>query len=324
MKFRKFGKTGLHVSEIGFGGWAIGGSWGAQEDKDSVDALHTAIDHGVNLIDTAAGYGEGKSERIIAQILKDRKEEVTVVTKMPPVEGNWPPSPYCNIDERYPDKYIRENLEERLSNLNTDCIDVLLLHTWTRAWNRNPAALETLQQLKKEGKIKAIGLSTPEQDQNSVVNLMKEGYLDVIQVIYNIFDQEPAAEILPVAQENNVAVMVRVAFDEGSLTGKYTAESSFPEDDFRSIYFAGDRMARTVDRVEKIKEEIGGSGLTMPQIALKYPLMHPAVSTVIPGIRNERQAVLNTAVSDLPAISDDLMIRLREHNWLRGVWYGGK
>ena len=324
MKYRKLGKTGFTVSEVGFGGWAIGGSWGAQDDKESVNALHTAIDQGLNFIDTAAGYGEGKSEKIIAEILKSRKEEVTVVTKMPPMEGHWPPSPYCKIDERYPEAYIRKNLEERLTNLNTDCIDVLLLHTWTRAWNSKPTALETLQELKKEGKIKTIGLSTPEQDQNCVVDLMRRGYLDVIQVIYNIFDQEPAAEILPVAKETETGVMVRVAFDEGVLTGKYKADSTFPEDDFRSGYFAGDRMARAVARVDKIKKEIEGTSLTMPQLALKFALSHEGVSAVIPGIRNHQQAIANTAVSDLDDLSEDLLARLQKHNWLRGVWYSGK
>ena len=324
MNYRTLGKTGIKVSEIGFGGWAIGGNWGPQNDKDSIEALHTAIDKGVNFIDTAEGYGNGKSEKIIAEILKTRKEEVIVATKMPPLKGAWPPSPYCNIEERYPETYIRKNIEQRLSNLNTDCIDVLQLHTWTRAWNNNPTALEVLQELKKEGKIRAIGISTPEQDQNSVIDLMRKGYVDVIQVIYNIFEQEPAAEILPVAKECNVGVIVRVAFDEGVLTGKYKANSKFDEGDFRNNYFEGDRLARAVARVEKIKEEIKGTNLTMPQLALKFPLSHEAVSTVIPGIRNNKQAIANTAVSDLNNLSEDLLNRLQKYNWLRGVWYSGK
>lgn len=324
MKYRILGKTGIKVSEIGFGGWAIGGSWGHQDKNESVEALHTAIDNGVNFIDTAQGYGEGKSEKIIAEILKTRKEEITVATKMPPIEGAWPPSPYCKIEDRYPEWYIRKNIEERLSNLNTDCIDVLQLHTWTRAWNSNPTALEVLQQLKKEGKIKAIGISTPEQDQNSVIDLMRKGYLDVVQVIYNIFEQEPAAELLTVAKECNVGVIVRVAFDEGVLTGKYTADSKFEEDDFRNKYFEGDRLARAVARVEKIEAEIKESNLTMPQLALKFPLAHPAVSTVIPGIRNKKQALLNTAVSNLENLSGDLLKRLHKHYWHKGVWYSGK
>lgn len=324
MKYRVLGKTGINVSEIGFGGWAIGGSWGPQDDNESIAALHKAIDLGVNFIDTAQGYGNGKSERIIAEILKTRSEEVTVATKMPPAEGIWPPSPYCNIEDRYSEKYIRNNIEERLRNLNTDCIDVLQLHTWTRAWNSNPVALEILRELKKEGKIKAIGISTPEQDQNCVIDLMRNGYLDVIQVIYNIFEQEPAAELLPVAKECNVGVIVRVAFDEGVLTGKYKADSTFPEGDFRNKYFEGDRLFRAVSRVEKIKEEIKDTELGMPEVALKFALSHEAVSTVIPGIRNEKQAIANTAVSDLDDLSEDLLHRLHKFNWLRGFWYSGK
>ncbi len=324
MKYRKFGKTGIDVSEIGFGAWAIGGSWGPQNDRDSVAALHKALDLGVNFIDTAAVYGDGRSERIIAKVFKERSERIYVATKTPPVEGAWPPTPYCKMEERYPEKYLRENIEERLRNLETDCLDVLQLHTWTRAWNRNPAPFEILARLKEEGKVRFVGVSTPEHDQNSVIDLMRHGWVDVVQVIYNIFEQEPTAELLPAAAEYNVGVIIRVAFDEGVLTGKYAADSPFAEDDFRRDYFAGDRLARAVARVDKIKEEIKDSGFTMPQAALKFALSHPAVSTVIPGIRTVEHAEANTAVSDLPGMPEDLLKRLRNHAWLRAFWYGGK
>jgi aryl-alcohol dehydrogenase-like predicted oxidoreductase len=324
MKYRKLGRTGLDVSEIGFGAWAIGGSWGAQDDNDSIAALHRALDLGVNFIDTAAGYGDGRSERLIGEVLKNRSEQVWVATKTPPLPGHWPPSPYDVAEERYPEKYLRENVEERLRNLGTDCIDILQLHTWTRAWNKNPAPLEVLKKLQAEGKIRYIGISTPEQDQNSLIDLMRQGYLDVVQVIYNIFEQEPAAEFLPSAQEHNVGVLVRVVFDEGILTGKYTAETQFPEGDFRRNYFAGDRIARAVNRVKKIEADIADTALTMPQVALKFVLDHPAVSTIIAGIRNLQQAEANTAASDLPALTPELMTKLREHAWMRGFWYGGK
>ena len=219
---------------------------------------------------------------------------------------------------------MRENIEQRLRNLQTDCIDVLQLHTWTRAWNKNPMPLDILKKLQSEGKIKSIGISTPEHDQNCVVDLMRRGYLDTVQVIYNIFEQEPVAELLPIALENNVGIIVRVAFDEGILTGKYTQDTKFPRGDFRNHYFAGDRLTRAVKRVEAIKNEIKDTNLTMPQLALKYVLMHPAVSTVIPGIRNVYQAEANSAVSDLPDLSEDLMLRMRKHAWLRAFWYGGK
>jgi aryl-alcohol dehydrogenase-like predicted oxidoreductase len=324
MHYRKLGRTGLEVSEIGFGAWAIGGSWGAQSDQDSIAALNRALDLGVNFIDTAAGYGDGRSERLIGQVLKSRSEKVLVATKTPPLPGHWPPNPYDVATERYPEKYLRENVEERLRNLGTDCIDFLQLHTWTRAWNKNPAPLDVLKKLQAEGKIRFIGISTPEQDQNSLIDLMRQGYLDIVQVIYNIFDQEPAAELLPAAIEHNVGVLVRVVFDEGILTGKYTENSTFPEGDFRQNYFAGDRLARAVKRVGKIEADCAGSGLTMPELALKFVLAHPAVSTIIAGIRNPSQAEANIAASDLPPLSPELIAKLHEHAWLRGFWYGGK
>jgi aryl-alcohol dehydrogenase-like predicted oxidoreductase len=324
MKYRKFGNTGTTASEIGVGAWAIGGGWGEQADSDSVEALTTAIDSGVTFIDTAAGYGNGKSERVIGEFLKSRDEDVFVATKTPPLPGLWPPSPYCKWEDRFPESYLRENIAERMENLQTDKLDLLMLHTWTRAWNRDPKPFEILQQLKAEGKIGSVGVSTPEQDQNCVIDLMRNGLIDAVQVIYNILDQEPAAELLPVAEETNTAVIVRVAFDEGALTGKFNKDTVFPEGDFRAKYFMGDRMERVCERVEAIRKDSEGSGLSMPQLALKFPLMHPAVSVVIPGMRNADQAASNCTASDLPDLSDELMTKLHGHNWHRGVWYDGK
>ena len=223
MKYRTFGKLGWQVSEIGFGGWALGGlGWGGQRDEDSVAALKQALDLGCNFIDTAQGYGDGHSERVIGKFLKAYQGgRVYVATKIPVKgPGDWPPSPYDDIVARYPEKYLRECVEVSLRNLQTDCLDLLQLHTWTRAWNRNPAALEVLRELRREGKLRGIGISTPEQDQNSVVDLMRDGWLDSVQVIYNIFEQEPQAELLPAALEHNVGVIVRVAFDEGVAYGQ--------------------------------------------------------------------------------------------------------
>ncbi|MBW7895208.1 MAG: aldo/keto reductase [Opitutaceae bacterium] len=329
MQYRTFGKHGLDCSEIGFGAWAIGGAWGAQADTDSLAALHRALDLGCNFIDTAAGYGDGRSERLIAQVLRERAEAgrddpVFVATKTPPTAGSWPPSPYDKAEERYPESYLRANIAERLECLGTDKIDLLQLHTWTRAWNRNPTPFKVLRALQREGHIGLIGVSTPEHDQNSVIDLIRGGWVDSVQLIYNLFEQEPAAELLDVAREHGVGVIVRVAFDEGSLTGKFTVLTRFPEDDFRSQYFAGDRLSRTVVRADRIRHDLDGSGYTMPQAALKFVLAHPAVSTVIPGIRNVAQAEANCAVSDLPAMPDKLLHQLHRHNWRRSFWYGGK
>jgi aryl-alcohol dehydrogenase-like predicted oxidoreductase len=329
MQIRPFGRHAFSTSEIGFGAWAIGGSWGAQADTDSLAALHRALDLGVTFIDTAAGYGNGRSEKLIAEVLRYRAaagktEKIFVATKTPPAAGIWPPSPYCRAEDRYSEAYLRENITTRCANLGVEKLDLLQLHTWTRAWNRNPTPFKILRQLQREGRVGLIGVSTPEQDQNSVIELMRDGWIDSVQVIYNLFEQEPAAELLDVAKECGVAVIVRVAFDEGVLTGKFTADTTFPADDFRAKYFAGDRLPRAVARAEEIRRDLEGTGYTMAQAALKFVLAHPAVSNVIPGIRSIAQADLNCAVSDLPAMPAALVEKLHRHNWRRAFWYGGK
>ena len=326
MKYRNFGRIGWNVSEIGFGAWAIGGSWGPQSENDSIAALNRALDLGCNFIDTAQAYGDGKSERTIAQVLKGRKgEHVYVATKIPPKSpGDWPPSPYDRADDRYPEHYLRERLERSLRDLQTDCIDIVQLHTWTRAWNRDPKPLEILRKFQKEGKLKAIGISTPEHDQNSLIELMRAGWLDSVQVIYNIFEQEPQAEFFPAAKENKVGVIVRVALDESALAGKLKADTKFAPGDFRNNYFAGDRLPRTVARVEKIRQAIGSAEKDLPTAALKFALQPDAVSTVIPGIRNVHQAELNMAVSDQSPMSEELTEKLQGHRWNRAFWYAGK
>jgi aryl-alcohol dehydrogenase-like predicted oxidoreductase len=324
MKYRIFGRMGWEVSEIGFGAWAVGGSWGTQPEDESLKALHRALDLGCNFIDTAQGYGNGRSESIIGQLLKERRgERIYVATKIPAAPGPWPPSPYCQADERYGATYLRAQLEESLRRLQTDCIDVLQLHTWTRAWNRNPTPLETLRTFQKEGKIRAIGISTPEHDQNALVDLVRGGWLDSIQVIYNVFDQEAQAELLPAAQEHNVGVIVRVVLDEGSLAGKWTAATKFAEGDFRNRYFAGDRLPWALRRVEQVRATIGDREPNMVTAAIKFGLKPAAVSTVLVGIRNVAQAEMNIGVSDQPPLSDELEVALRQHNWRRAFWYEG-
>lgn len=328
MKTRSLGSHGPQVSEIGFGAWALGGQWGGQDDADSIAALNAAIDRGINFIDTAAGYGDGRSERMIAEVLKSRGDEMLVATKTPPDSGPWPPSPYCRWQDRYSAAYLRDNVHSRLGNLGVERIDLLQLHTWTRAWNDDPQPLMVLRQLRDEGKVGLIGVSTPEHDQSCVIELMRDGLVDVVQIIYNLFDQEAVAQILPVAEETGTGVIVRVALDEGALTGKYKSDHTFPEDDFRHRYFEGDRMQRTVARVEEIRKDLAGSEVanqySMADVALKFVLARPEVSTVIVGMRSAAQVSMIAPVSDLPDMPDSLHRQLRRHNWLRGVWYSGK
>ncbi|TWT80708.1 General stress protein 69 [Planctomycetes bacterium CA13] len=328
MHTRQLSTAGPQISEIGFGAWAIGGGWGKQEDAESMRALNMAIDRGVNFIDTAQGYGDGHSEQIIGEVLKNRSESIFVATKTAPAEGPWPPSPYCRWQDRYSAAYLRANVNERLNNLGVDRLDLLQLHTWTRAWNDDPQPLMVLHRLRDEGKINLIGVSTPEQDQDCVIQLMRNGLVDVVQVIFNLFNQEAAAQILPVAAETGTGVIVRVSLDEGALTGKYTADHVFPEDDFRHRYFEGDRMRRTTERVEAIRQDIESFGLsedyTMADVALKFALARPEVSTVIAGMRNVKQVEQNTRTSQLRDLPSEMVTHLHRHNWQRGVWYSGK
>lgn len=327
MKYRPFGRLGWQVSEVGFGAWPLGGGmWGEQSDRDSVAALHRFLDFGGNFIDTAQAYGDGRSERVIATALRGRPGtgRVYVATKIPPRPGSWPPSPYDGIEDRYDERYLRERVERSLRELGTDCIDLVQLHTWNRAWNREPRALEVLRELRREGKLLGVGISAPDHDPDSANELMRTGWIDSIQLIYNIFEQDPQAEALPVARQHEVAVIVRVPFDEGALTGKLTRETTFPEGDFRRRYFAGDRLERTVRRVEAIRETLGQDEPDVAAAALKFALKPHAVSTVIPGMRNPLQVECNTAVSDQSPLSDDVERRLRAHAWRRSNWYAGK
>lgn len=330
MQYRNLGQSGPRVSEIGFGAWAIGGQWGPQTDACSKDALRTAIEAGINVIDTAEGYGDGHSERLVAETFKDfaPADRPLIATKSPPAPGPWPPSPVCRWEDRYGAAYLRQNVEDRLRNLGVSRIDLLQLHTWTRAWNDDPQPLLVLRRLREEGKIGLIGVSTPEQDQNCVIQLMRDGLIDCVQVIFNLFHQEPLAQLFPVAEETGTGVIVRVALDEGALTGKFSDDHQFDADDFRTSYFAGDRLSRTARRVQEI--EVDRQRLeraeyySLADLALKFALAPSAVSTVITGIRNEDQARRNSAASDLPPLTGDMLRILARHNWHRGVWYGGK
>lgn len=289
-------------------------------------AIRTAIDLGCNFIDTAQGYGNGRSESIIGRVLKDLgpSRRVYVTTKIPPAAGPWPPSPYCRVEDRWPKGYIAERLEASLKALQTDTIDVVLLHTWTRAWNRDPQPLAELSRLKQQGKLRAVGVSTPEHDQNALIDLMRHGHIDATQVIFNIFEQEPAAEFLPVAAERGIGVIARMPFDEGVLAGRYTETTTFEEGDFRRNYFAGDRLARAVRRTRAVAETVGSREPSLATAAIKFSLSHPAVATVIPGIRNPEQAKMNISVGENPTLAPGLAEELRKHAWNKAFWYAGK
>ena len=327
MRYRRLGRTGWQVSEIGMGTWALGGDeWGQQDDDNSVATLHKALELGCNFIDTARAYGNGRSEQVIAKALRQWSgQRPLLATKIPPVlPGDWPPGPYDTVEQRFPESHVRDQLAKSLQALGTDCIDLVQIHTWSRAWNSDPLPFRVLRQAKQEGKIRAIGVSTPEHDQYAVLDLMRDGWVDTVQVIYNIFDQEAQSQLFPEAMRHDVGIIVRVPYDESALTGKLTPQTTFQSGDVRRTYFAGDRLQRTVDRVEAIRNALGPEGSDLAGAALKFCLKPPAVSTVIPGIRSLWQAEANCRIGSLPPLDDAIEATLRRHYWRRGLWYADK
>lgn len=328
MQKRQLGRPGPTVSLLGFGSWPLGGSWGPQDDKASIAALHAAFDAGVTLVDTAPGYGAGRSERIVAEVVRQRPgDAIHVATKTPPAPGPWPPSPYCRWQDRFGAVHLRENVDQRLQALGAECLDLLQLHTWSRFWNEDPQPLLVLRRLKEEGKIGQVGVCAPEQDQNCVIELMRNGLVDTVQVVFNLFQQEAAAQLFSVAAEMGTGVLVRVALDEGSLTGKFDGATEFAADDFRRDYFAGDRLARTVGRVAAIADDLqrlGEGRYRLADAALKFAAAPPAVSSVLVGMRNADQVRQNVASLSLPDLPPAVLETLRRHHWNRGVWYAGK
>lgn len=325
MKYRKFGKLNWQISEIGFGAWAIGGDmWGPQNDDESIKALHRAIDLGVNFIDTAQGYGSGHSEEIIGKVLKERKEEIYIATKVPPKGyAPWPPPDNYDSRNSFPAEYIIEECEKSLKRIQRDYIDIYQFHTWAPAFNIRDEWFDAMNKLKQQGKIRAIGVSVHDTTPDSVLASLVNGRVDAVQVIYNIFEQYPQFNLLPIAELTGTGIIVRVPFDEGSLTGKFTFDTAFPEGDVRKHYFRGNNLPAVIEKVQEIndfKNSKGHTSWSMPDYALRFCLSHSAVSTVIPGIRNIRQSELNTAVSDGILLDEKEIDELKKFYWRKDFW----
>jgi aryl-alcohol dehydrogenase-like predicted oxidoreductase len=308
MHERRLGRTGLSVSEIGYGSWGIGGSmWLGAEDQESLRALRRAIDLGVNFIDTAAVYGRGHSERLVGEVVRERDERIVVASKVPPMNGQWPARDGTDPDEVFPAEHIRKWTERSLSNLGLDVLDVQQFHVWSDEWVGRGSWLEGVQALRDEGKIRFFGVSINDLQPANAIRLIETGAVDTVQVIYNIFEQAPEDELFAACERHDVGVIARVPFDEGSLTGTLTPESTFPDGDFRHDYFSGERSLDKVDqRVRAIE---------LPEIALRYVLSHPAVSTVIPGMRSVRNVERNAAVGDGAGLPEEQVSALKAHRW---------
>jgi aryl-alcohol dehydrogenase-like predicted oxidoreductase len=318
MQYRRFGRTGWNVAEVGYGMWGMAG-WTGSQDEESFASLDRAIALGCNFFDTAWAYGEGHSERLLGATLKrHRDKQLYVATKIPPKNRKWPATPAYALDDVFPSDYIRDYTEKSLENIGVSTLDLQQLHVWTDEWAADDRWQRALRALKDEGLVRALGISVNRWQPSNVLRALDTGLIDAVQVVYNVFDQNPEDELLPYCAERDIAVIARVPFDEGSLTDTLTADSTWPAGDFRNLYFHRENLEATLPRVARLRPVVP-AGMSMPQLALRHILQHPAVSTVIPGMRKLRHVEDNIAVSDGRRLPATLMDELKTHRWERTV-----
>ncbi|MGD1069018.1 MAG: aldo/keto reductase [Bryobacteraceae bacterium] len=322
MKHRRLGRTGLEVSEIGYGAWGISGKqWIGATDKESLAALHRAIAAGVNFIDTALAYGEGKSEQLVGRAVADAGQRVFVATKVPPKNRLWPARPGIGIGEVFPYDYILSSTEQSLKNLGVDVIDLQQLHVWNPDWLERDEWRRAFEELKSSGKVRYVGISINDHQPDSAIGIIETGLIDTVQAIYNIFDQSPERTLFPACLRHNIGVLARVPFDEGSLTGRIDETTTFPAGDFRNHYFRDDRKKQVANRVRAIVKDLGVEDVSrLPQIAMRFCLSHSAVSTVIPGMRSVSSVDSNAMASGQGPLPPGVLEILRRHDWDRNFY----
>jgi aryl-alcohol dehydrogenase-like predicted oxidoreductase len=326
MRKRRLGRTGIEVSEIGFGAWGIGGAmWLGVADEEGKRALHNALDLGVTFVDTALVYGDGHSEKVIAEVLKERggPGKVTLATKIPPKDYVWPGKETTPFKEVFPASWVVRCVEESLKNLRAEALDLEQFHVWHDAWLAAPEWEKTrtaMGRLKQEGKVLHWGVSINDHAPATALQLLADPLLESAQAIYNVFDRSPERELFSLATERDLGIIVRVPFDEGALTGAIRADTVFPKGDWRNGYFRGERRAEAARRADALAELLGDEAKTLPELALRFVLSRPEVSTVIPGMRRPEHARTNASVSDGRALSPGLLARLAAHAWDKN-WY---
>ncbi len=318
MQYRTFGRTGWKVSEIGYVMWGMAG-WTGSDDEESRQSLDRAVALGCNFFDTAFAYGDGRSEQLLGELLKRHPgKKLYLASKIPPKNRRWPARPEYPLQDVFPADYIRECTEISLRNLGTSSMDLQQFHVWDDSWAADPSWQRAVTALKNEGLVKAIGISINRWQPANVLKALATGLVDSVQVVYNVFDQAPEDDLFVECQRQNIAVIARVPFDEGSLTGTLTPESTWPAGDFRNIYFGGGNLENTLERVDKLRPAVP-AGMTMPELALRHILQHPAVSTVIPGMRKLRHVEQNLAASDGRPLPAAVMTELKGHRWDRWI-----
>ena len=316
MKYRTLGRTALEVSDVAPGLWGMSG-WTGSSDQESLNSLQLAVDLGCNFFDTAWAYGEGKSDGMLGDIMaRNSKKRLYAASKIPPANDKWPALPSYKYNHVFSPEHVFKYADLIRKKLRVDSIDLLQFHVWDDNWTNQPEFHSTVEKLKRDGTIRYFGLSLNRWEPNNGIKALRAGLVDVVQVIYNIFDQAPEDKLFPVCQELNIGVIARVPFDEGSLGGKMTLKTRFPKDDWRSLYFGPENLKNTIPRVEKLKKIIP-AGMTLPEMALRFILSHPAVSTTIPGMRKPDHVRQNIAASDAGPLDKSLLAELKKHRWDR-------
>ena len=316
MNYRPFGRMGWMVSEIGYGMWGMA-SWSKSDDKESLESLQRAVDLGCNFFDTAWAYGEGRSEKLLGLTLRANPDKkLYTATKIPPKNWAWPSRREFTLDDCYPPDHIEEYLTSSLENAGVDSFDLIQFHTWEDSWLKDERWVRKLDEMRRQDMVRAIGISINRWEPENGVETVRSGLIDSVQVIYNIFDQNPEDELFPACREQNVAVIARVPFDEGTLTGALTSASNWPESDWRSTYFVPENLIPSVERADALKPLVP-VGMTLPEMALRFILNDATVSTIIPGMRKLAHVETNIAASDRGPLPEDLHRELGKHRWVR-------
>jgi aryl-alcohol dehydrogenase-like predicted oxidoreductase len=316
MRYRALGRTGFQVSDVACGLWGMSG-WSGSDDAESLHALHLAVDQGCNFFDTAWAYGEGKSDGFLGRILAANPgKRLYAASKIPPKNRKWPARPDYDYNDVFSSDHVFAYADKIRQALGVDTIDLLQFHVWEDVWTDRPEFRDAVEKLKRDGIVRAFGLSLNRWQPVNGIRAIRTGLVDAVQVIYNIFDQNPEDELFPVCEEYNVGVIARVPLDEGSLGGKMTRDTTFPEGDWRTGYFNAENLRQTLDRVDRVQADLP-AGMALPDAAIRFILAHPAVSTLIAGMRKETHVRGNLALSDAGGLDAELLAKMRKHRWER-------
>jgi aryl-alcohol dehydrogenase-like predicted oxidoreductase len=316
VNYRRFGRTNWLVSEIGYGMWGMGG-WSGSDDEESFCSLQRSVDLGCNFFDTAWAYGEGRSEALLGRLVRANPgKKIYTATKIPPKNATWPSRREFTLNDTFPSDYIEQRVQESLEHAGVESFDLVQFHVWEDAWVEDDRWAGKMDSLRAEGLLSAIGISINRWEPWNGIKTVRSGLIDCVQVIYNIFDQNPEDELFPACAEMDVAVIARVPFDEGTLTGMLTKDSTWPEGDWRNTYFVAENLIPSVERAEKLKKLLPPE-MTLPELALRFILSNPTVSTIIPGMRRLAHVDSNIAAGDAGPLSDELVAALRQYRWER-------